>query len=163
LGWYMVKSGLDHRILEKGEVPRVSQYRLAAHLGAALLFFMGTLRLGLSAKKDRQWAAGGKVNGVGDAFISLLQDPRIKRFKWVSAALLALAFTTAISGMFQFDLLSFNFNTRDRRIRRWFGCWSGIQRVPVHGQWSNATCGRNVFKGLLAANGRRRYLVEKPL
>ncbi|PVG01008.1 COX15-CtaA-domain-containing protein [Serendipita vermifera] len=100
LGWYMVKSGLDHRILEKGEVPRVSQYRLAAHLGAALLFFMGTLRLGLSAKKDIQWASGAKVNGVGDAFISLLQDPRIRRFKWASAALLTLAFTTAISGAF---------------------------------------------------------------
>ena len=33
LGWYMVKSGLEDTLLETpGAVPRVSQYRLAAHL-----------------------------------------------------------------------------------------------------------------------------------
>ncbi|KAF0313255.1 Cytochrome c oxidase assembly protein COX15 [Amphibalanus amphitrite] len=38
MGWYMVKSGLDHKNFEgPSDVPRVSQYRLAAHLGAALV------------------------------------------------------------------------------------------------------------------------------
>ncbi|KAG8771957.1 Cytochrome c oxidase assembly protein cox15 [Serendipita sp. 397] len=100
LGWYMVKSGLDQQIVETGSVPRVSQYRLAAHLGAAFLFFMGTLRLGLSTKKDLQWANIGLVNGMGDPFVTVLQDPRIKRFKFAGAALLALSFVTAISGAF---------------------------------------------------------------
>jgi len=38
LGWYMVKSGLNHDNFEgPSDVPRVSQYRLAAHLGGALV------------------------------------------------------------------------------------------------------------------------------
>ena len=38
LGWYMVKSGLDHKNFEgPNDVPRVSQYRLAAHLSAAMV------------------------------------------------------------------------------------------------------------------------------
>lgn len=100
LGWYMVKSGLDERIVERGDIPRVSQYRLAAHLGAAFLFFMGTLRIGLSLKKDRQWASGGLVNGVGDEFVSILRNPHLRRFKGASAAVLMLAFTTALSGWY---------------------------------------------------------------
>lgn len=98
LGWYMVKSGLDQQILENNGVPRVSQYRLAAHLSAALLFFIGTLRMGLALKKDGQWATGSLVNGVDDRFLTLLKDPHLKRFKWASAALLGLAFVTAASG-----------------------------------------------------------------
>eukprot|EP00834_Sanchytrium_tribonematis_P004104 NODE_185_length_13590_cov_0.472908.p5 type:complete len:343 gc:universal NODE_185_length_13590_cov_0.472908:341-1369(+) len=35
LGWYMVKSGLDDKLIEKAETPRVSPYRLAAHLTSA--------------------------------------------------------------------------------------------------------------------------------
>ena len=35
LGWYMVKSGLEHdNFLGPSDVPRVSQYRLAAHLSS---------------------------------------------------------------------------------------------------------------------------------
>lgn len=100
LGWYMVKSGLDQQILETGAVPRVSQYRLAAHLSAALLFFMGTMRMGLSIKKDLQWSRGGLVNGLGDELVSRLQTPAVRRFKSASAILLALAFVTAMSGAF---------------------------------------------------------------
>lgn len=39
LGWYMVKSGLDHKNFEGENAgpPRVSQYRLAAHLTAAMV------------------------------------------------------------------------------------------------------------------------------
>merc|ERR1719365_338668 len=40
LGWYMVKSGLDHdNFLGPSDVPRVSQYRLAAHLSSAVVLF----------------------------------------------------------------------------------------------------------------------------
>eukprot|EP01119_Soliformovum_irregulare_P011807 TRINITY_DN2996_c0_g1_i2.p1 TRINITY_DN2996_c0_g1~~TRINITY_DN2996_c0_g1_i2.p1 ORF type:complete len:440 (-),score=55.00 TRINITY_DN2996_c0_g1_i2:271-1590(-) len=50
LGWYMVKSGLDHKNFEDDSVPRVSQYRLAAHLSMAvtlysLLFWMSMNQL----------------------------------------------------------------------------------------------------------------------
>lgn len=40
LGWYMVKSGLDHdNFLGPSDVPRVSQYRLAAHLSSAVVLY----------------------------------------------------------------------------------------------------------------------------
>jgi len=45
LGWYMVESGLEHRI-------EVSQYRLAAHLLAALAIYAAFRRL---LRSDLQW------------------------------------------------------------------------------------------------------------
>nr|CAG4651762.1 EOG090X04TT [Triops cancriformis] len=40
LGWYMVKSGLEaERFQGPSDVPRVSQYRLAAHLSSAFVFY----------------------------------------------------------------------------------------------------------------------------
>jgi len=40
LGWYMVKSGLEHEnFLGPNDVPRVSQYRLAAHLTSAVTLY----------------------------------------------------------------------------------------------------------------------------
>lgn len=39
MGWYMVKSGLEDRFKEQSDVPRVSQYRLAAHLSLAILLY----------------------------------------------------------------------------------------------------------------------------
>lgn len=47
LGWYMVQSGLV-LVPEADSVPRVSQYRLAAHLGVALVIF--TLMMSSSLK-----------------------------------------------------------------------------------------------------------------
>ncbi|KAM0683643.1 Cytochrome c oxidase assembly protein cox15 [Mitosporidium daphniae] len=48
LGWYMVKSGLDPEIIEKKAAPRVSHYRLAAHLTTAFAIYLLMLRTGLS-------------------------------------------------------------------------------------------------------------------
>ena len=40
LGWYMVKSGLDPKNFEgPNDIPRVSQYRLAAHLSSAMVLY----------------------------------------------------------------------------------------------------------------------------
>ncbi|XP_045618103.1 heme A synthase COX15 [Procambarus clarkii] len=39
LGWYMVKSGLEDRFKDPLDVPRVSQYRLMAHLGSAFVLY----------------------------------------------------------------------------------------------------------------------------
>jgi cytochrome c oxidase assembly protein subunit 15 len=51
LGWYMVKSGLDEELIEKRAVPRVSQYRLAAHLGSAVLIYISQLWVGWDVLK----------------------------------------------------------------------------------------------------------------
>jgi len=47
LGWYMVKSGLETKE-DPNAVPRVSQYRLAAHLGSAMTLYILFLWQGLS-------------------------------------------------------------------------------------------------------------------
>ena len=39
----MVKSGLDENQISKTEIPRVSQYRLAAHLSLAFLLYAGLI------------------------------------------------------------------------------------------------------------------------
>lgn len=52
LGWYMVKSGLEEKP-ESHDIPRVSQYRLAAHLGSALVLYAASLWSGLSLLLSR--------------------------------------------------------------------------------------------------------------
>jgi cytochrome c oxidase assembly protein subunit 15 len=58
LGWYMVKSGLVDN-------PRVSQYRLTAHLGVAVAIYAYMLWLAFSLLMPSRPAAGGGVNGLG--------------------------------------------------------------------------------------------------
>jgi cytochrome c oxidase assembly protein subunit 15 len=75
LGWYMVQSGLV-------DDPRVSQYRLAAHLGLALAIYAAVLWIAL----DLLFARGTET------------APRaLRRF---ALALVALVFAMAISGAF---------------------------------------------------------------
>ena len=57
LGWYMVRSGLV-------DEPRVSQYRLAAHLSLAVVIYVWLLVLGLRAFDV---GASGRRGGAGDA------------------------------------------------------------------------------------------------
>lgn len=94
LGWYMVKSGLDEQIIHDNAVPRVSQYRLASHLGAALLFYLGTLGVGLKIKRDWNFATGK----TGLQLDTQLLSRSVRRFKGASIALGLLVFVTAMSG-----------------------------------------------------------------
>lgn len=73
LGWYMVKSGLV-------DDPHVSQYRLAAHLGLAVLIYAYML-----------WTAVGILRGG---------QRRRSRLAHVSLALCLVVFVTMISGAF---------------------------------------------------------------
>jgi cytochrome c oxidase assembly protein subunit 15 len=99
LGWYMVQSGLDDSLLQTtGAVPRVSQYRLAAHLGAAFLLYVGMLSTGLSVIKDWKYAHGGPWGGITRSPLEVLQNGQVKRFVRQSRALTALVFLTALSG-----------------------------------------------------------------
>jgi cytochrome c oxidase assembly protein subunit 15 len=74
LGWYMVKSGLVDRV-------DVSQYRLAAHFGVALLILAYTLWLlfGLGADPNRQRTRSGAT-------------------VWVAASVLALMYVQLLAG-----------------------------------------------------------------
>ncbi|TCD70484.1 Cytochrome c oxidase assembly protein cox15 [Steccherinum ochraceum] len=106
LGWYMVKSGLEESLMETpGAVPRVSQYRLAAHLGAAFLLYAGMFGTGLNILYDWRYAQGAGWSGMktevaGTEWKKVLENPLVKRFSRYSKALTALVFVTALSGAF---------------------------------------------------------------
>uniref|UniRef100_A0A8C1VF42 Cytochrome c oxidase assembly homolog 15 (yeast) n=1 Tax=Cyprinus carpio TaxID=7962 RepID=A0A8C1VF42_CYPCA len=84
LGWYMVKSGLEEKT-ESYDIPRVSQYRLAAHLGSALLLYCSSLWMGLTLMLP--------ANKIPDSR-NLLQ---LRRFAKATGG---LVFLTALSGAF---------------------------------------------------------------
>ncbi|KAM8739353.1 heme A synthase COX15 [Acanthopagrus schlegelii] len=84
LGWYMVKSGLEEKP-ESYDIPRVSQYRLSAHLGSALLLYCASLWTGLTLLRPAYKLAETK---------SLLQ---LRRFAKGTGG---LVFLTALSGAF---------------------------------------------------------------
>lgn len=50
LGWYMVKSGLDPKLVEQKKKATVSAYRLAAHLSLALVLYASMMRLALAIR-----------------------------------------------------------------------------------------------------------------
>ncbi|KAF8901635.1 electron transfer protein 1 [Gymnopilus junonius] len=101
LGWYMVKSGLEDAIMDTpGAVPRVSQYRLASHLGLAFLLYLGMFGTGLSVLKDYKFANGAAWSGFKGNIQQALSNPLLKSFKGQAWALTALVFLTALSGAF---------------------------------------------------------------
>ncbi|KAL5527553.1 hypothetical protein ACEPAG_6354 [Sanghuangporus baumii] len=102
LGWFMVKSGLEDSILTTpGAVPRVSHYRLAAHLGAAFVLYCAMFATGHNILKDWRYAHKGQWSGVnGSAWENVLRNPLARSFRTKAWALTALIFLTAISGAF---------------------------------------------------------------
>ncbi|KAF2075295.1 hypothetical protein CYY_003424 [Polysphondylium violaceum] len=97
LGWYMVKSGLDEKTII-GEVPRVSPYRLAAHLGSAFVIYaallsigLGLVRPGLSRAMIDRLKAAASSSQISN-FV-----PRLKKYSHYTAG---AVFLTAMSGAF---------------------------------------------------------------
>ncbi|XP_068633960.1 heme A synthase COX15 [Battus philenor] len=88
MGWYMVKSGLEDRFQGPSDVPRVSQYRLAAHLSLAFILYSGLVAGALRVLRPFPVSATFQ---------------RIKELKSVTAfahTVKAMAFVTAVSGAF---------------------------------------------------------------
>jgi cytochrome c oxidase assembly protein subunit 15 len=127
LGWYMVKSGLEETLMEKpGATPRVSHYRLAAHLGTAFLLYAGMFGTGLAALYDWRFANGGAWSGVkGVSWEQVLQNPLVKTFNRRARLLTGLVFLTALSGTFV-QIVAIHILTTSRCICRRTGCWTGI-------------------------------------
>jgi len=101
LGWWMVKSGLKDDFLSPDrkpgrDVPRVSQYRLAAHLGTAFVAYLSMLWCGLDILRTNKIAHGPADASAG--LLYQLRNPALRPFKIAVAALLGLTFTTAMSG-----------------------------------------------------------------
>ncbi|KAK7573752.1 hypothetical protein V9T40_010943 [Parthenolecanium corni] len=86
MGWYMVKSGLEDRFDGPNDVPRVSQYRLAAHLSLAFILYASLLR--------------GALDHLSPALNWPVMNKSITKFKILSHSSKGLVYLTAISGAF---------------------------------------------------------------
>ena len=95
LGWWMVKSGLKDDLFAPGSHPRVSQYRLVAHLGAAFVCYSAMLWNGLAILRTHKLL--GNLQSAKDN-LARLRNPRMKYFRGFVGALAVLTFITAMSG-----------------------------------------------------------------
>lgn len=88
LGWWMVKSGLEEPEVDNMQ-PRVSQYRLATHLSAALLLYVGMLKTTFSL-----------CRGTHHPLPESGRFPPVNRVLTAGRGVASLAFLTAITGAF---------------------------------------------------------------
>lgn len=95
IGWWMVKSGLKDDLFAPGSHPRVSQYRLTAHLGAAFVCYLAMLWNGLSILRDAELLSSP---AKGHGHLLRLSSPTFSIFRKSVAGLAILVFTTAMSG-----------------------------------------------------------------
>ncbi len=95
IGWWMVKSGLKDDLFAPGSYPRVSQYRLTAHLGAAFCVYTAMLWSGLSILRDRALLSNPTA---GLANLTARAHPHLSAFRKSVAGLAVLVFITAMSG-----------------------------------------------------------------
>jgi len=95
IGWWMVKSGLKDDLFAPGSHPRVSQYRLTAHLGTAFLCYTAMLWNGLSILRDHKlWTDPAR----GNQNLLRYSARELSVFRKSVAGLALLVFATAMSG-----------------------------------------------------------------
>lgn len=106
MGWYMVKSGLENRFHEPQDVPRVSQYRLAAHLTLAFILYSGFL-----------WSA---LDNISPAQTLGAVTKSTMNFRRLAFATKGMVFATALTGAFVAGLdAGLVYNTFPKMADRW--------------------------------------------
>ena len=95
LGWWMVQSGLKDDLFAPGSHPRVSQYRLVAHLGTAFLCYSAMLWNGLSILREHRLLGNLQAAQTN---LARLGNPRLRIFRNSVGALAVMVFITAMSG-----------------------------------------------------------------
>ncbi|KAG4306333.1 hypothetical protein PORY_000321 [Pneumocystis oryctolagi] len=99
IGWWMVKSGLEHENFKKADsIPRVSQYRLATHLGIALSLYICMIWTGLDILKEKKWAI--QTNETKSFILEKLNSYPFRKLKKMILTLNFLVFITMLSGAF---------------------------------------------------------------
>ncbi|KAI7953422.1 hypothetical protein MJO28_005969 [Puccinia striiformis f. sp. tritici] len=130
LGWYMVKSGLDQKELDSRDgVPRVSQYRLAAHLLMAFTVYAACIRLSGGIWRDWKIAVHCRplchnlnrlpISSALES-VQILDTPLSTRARFFIGSLTGLIFLTAGSGAFVAGLdAGLVYNTFPKMGDRW--------------------------------------------
>lgn len=119
LGWYMVKSGLDEP-KKNTEIPRVSHYRLAAHLSSAFLLYSGLLWSSLTLLFTPQ-------KSIADAKV-------LKSAAGKCHGLMSLIFVTAVFGAFVAGLdAGLVYNSFPKMADRWIP----TDLLALEPKWTN--------------------------
>ncbi|KAL7938454.1 cytochrome oxidase assembly domain-containing protein [Trichoderma chlorosporum] len=95
IGWWMVKSGLKDDLFAPGSHPRVSQYRLTAHLATAFVCYSWMLMTGLTILRTRRLLADP---AAASAAIRAIKNPALNTFRRSAFGVTGLVFLTAMSG-----------------------------------------------------------------
>jgi cytochrome c oxidase assembly protein subunit 15 len=95
IGWWMVKSGLKDDLFEPGSHPRVSQYRLTAHLATAFICYGWMLFSGLHVLRAQRILSHPEA--AAQTFAAL-KSPALATLRRSVAGLTLLIFTTVLSG-----------------------------------------------------------------
>lgn len=95
IGWWMVKSGLKDDLFAPGSHPRVSQYRLAAHLGTAFICYLAMIWNALAILREHRLLANPVES---QKHLKHISQPSLKLFRRSVFALCILTFVTAMSG-----------------------------------------------------------------
>lgn len=95
IGWWMVKSGLKDDLFAPGSHPRVSQYRLTAHLATAFVCYSWILLSALSVFRTHRLLGDAKA---GLDAIRAIKNPALAPLRRSVFALASLVFVTSMSG-----------------------------------------------------------------
>ncbi|EGS19819.1 putative cytochrome c oxidase assembly protein [Thermochaetoides thermophila DSM 1495] len=95
IGWWMVKSGLRDELFAPGSHPRVSQYRLTAHLATAVVCYSWMLLAGLKVLRTNRYLRDPET---ALKTFQTLKSPALKGLRISVLALTALISVTLLSG-----------------------------------------------------------------
>lgn len=114
LGWVMVASGLKNPYDDEPATaqprpdwtPRVSHFRLAAHLGTAFAVYMGMVYTAVTILRDNSLARATRAGASPESRTAMsqvlekLQSPATRKYRGVALGMLGLVFATAMYGAF---------------------------------------------------------------
>lgn len=95
IGWWMVKSGLKDDLFAPGSHPRVSQYRLTAHLATAVFCYSWMLVSALTVLRTRRMLMDP---AAAKNLITALQNPRLSTLRSCARGITGLVSLTILSG-----------------------------------------------------------------
>jgi len=144
IGWFMVRSGLDEQTMANTNEPRVSQYRLAMHLGMAFTVFSGLFYNALSHLLKEN---------------PLQYTKKLGQMKKFAHSSMALTFITAVSGAFVAGLeAGLVYNSFPKFADRWIPSdiaainpwWKNIFENPTTTQFNHRLLGITTFSTIAA-------------